>query len=92
MLLTASAKRPHKTPLHVPPETAHSPVIPIYLSSDIRIDPQNDIKIDPPPEGIKWKMEAAPPTLYQERGRAARAHDHTAYRLFGAWTPSKNST
>ena len=32
----------------------------------------------------KWKMEAAPPTLYHERGRAARAHDHTAYRLFGA--------
>lgn len=28
-------------------------VIPFFMSSDIRIDPQNDIKIDPPPKGTK---------------------------------------
>ena len=27
------------------------------MSSDIRIDPQNDIKIDPPPEGIKTAFD-----------------------------------
>ena len=69
----------------------------IYLSSDIRIDPQNDIKIDPPSEGIKERhLTCRPVTAGRPwRGKArqmpflAAAHPRLFIQSYPTQTLSK---